>query len=103
METKVWCTLQSDFALIITVFCRAKEEQTTETHTYYDVVAEGHFHGTNKGVDQLYAEIAAPPTTAEERKEDFSMNECAAYEPISVRVAKEGEVDQSEQYESVAL
>ena len=83
--------------------CRAKEEQTTEAHTYYDVVAEGHSHGANKGVDEVYAEIAAPPTTAEEKKDDFSMNECAAYEPSSVRVAKGGEVDQTGQYESVAL
>ena len=52
----------------------------------------------------MYAEIAAPPTfAAEEKKEDFSMNECAAYEPTSVRVAKGGEVDQTGQYESVAL
>ena len=84
----------------LSVFCRAKEEQTTEAHTYYDVVAEGHSHGTNKGVDEVYA---APPTTAEEKKEDFSMNRCAAYEPTSVRVAKGGEVDQTGQYESVAL
>ena len=67
------------------------------------MVAEGPSHGTNKDVDQVYAEIAAPPTTAEEKKEDFSMNECAAYEPTSVRVAKGGEVDQTGQYESVAL
>ena len=51
-------------------------------------------------MDQVYAEIAAPPTTAEE---DFSMNECGAYEPTSVPVAKGGEVDQTGQYESVAL
>ena len=67
------------------------------------MVAEGHSHVTNKGVDEVYAEIAAPPTTAEERKEDFSMNECAAYEPTSVQVAKGGEVDQTGQYESVAM
>ena len=67
------------------------------------MVAEGHSNGTNKGVDQVYAEIAAPPTSAEKRKEDFSMNECAAYEPTSVPVAKEDEVDQTGQYESVAL
>ena len=54
-------------------------------------------------MDQVYAEIAAPPTTAEERKDDFSMNECGANEPTSVRVAKGGEVDQTGQYESVAL
>ena len=67
------------------------------------MVAEGHSHGANKGVDQVYAEIAAPPATAEVKKEDFSMNECAAYEPTSVPVAKGGEVDQTGQYESVAL
>ena len=64
------------------------------------MVAEGHSHGTNKGVDEVYAEIAVPPATAEERKEDFSMNVCAAYEPTSV---PGGEVDQTGQYESVAL
>ena len=51
-------------------------------------------------MNQVYAEIADPPTTA---KEDFSMNECGAYEPTSVRVAKGGEVDETRQYESVAL
>ena len=78
-----------------------KSRQLKPTHI--DMVAEGHSHGTNKGVDQVYAEITAPPTSAEEKKEDFSMNECGAYEPTSVRVAKGVEVDQTGQYESVAL
>ena len=53
-------------------------------------------------MDRIYAEIAAPPTSAE-KKEDFSMNECGAYEPTSVRVDKGGEVDQTGHYKTVAL